>query len=227
MRKLQYVFMTLAVLCFAVPAFAQSGGGSASLVPIGAGIGMGIAAGLVRTRPGQSSRFGRRSARSQSWSARRHLHIPGARPGAHRVAYAVHPGHRLHRREGEVATAGARQKARPDSAGPFLFKFSLSRRCGIDYVAAQHPNRLRVSQPHRHGYKVRFVFLRFENFGFEQNAPCHAHLKMRDSPLVAGHVWPVQSRSSPPCSAGPGFPIRNRHPVPGDLRAAPRDSAPH
>jgi len=47
MRKLQYLFMTLAVLCMASPAFAQSATGSApSWVPIGAGIGMAIASGL-------------------------------------------------------------------------------------------------------------------------------------------------------------------------------------
>ena len=48
MRKLQYLFMTLSALLLATPAFAQGteGGGSASLVPIGAGIGMAIAAGL-------------------------------------------------------------------------------------------------------------------------------------------------------------------------------------
>jgi F-type H+-transporting ATPase subunit c len=47
MRKLQYIFMTLAVLCMASPAFAQTGEGSASSwVPIGAGIGMAIASGL-------------------------------------------------------------------------------------------------------------------------------------------------------------------------------------
>ncbi len=55
MRKLQYVFMALAALCFAVPAFAQSGGSTAvNLVPIGAGIGMALAAEpvwpLVRVR---------------------------------------------------------------------------------------------------------------------------------------------------------------------------------
>ena len=46
MQKFQYVFMALAALCFAVPAFAQNGGGSAAinLVPIGAGIGMALAA---------------------------------------------------------------------------------------------------------------------------------------------------------------------------------------
>jgi F-type H+-transporting ATPase subunit c len=47
MRKLQYILMTLAVLCMASPAFAQSSGSSApSWVPIGAGIGMAIASGL-------------------------------------------------------------------------------------------------------------------------------------------------------------------------------------
>ena len=47
MRKLQYIFMTLAVLCMASPAFAQSTTASApSWVPIGAGIGMAIASGL-------------------------------------------------------------------------------------------------------------------------------------------------------------------------------------
>ncbi len=48
MRKLQYIFMALAVLCMASPAFAQSTTGSSapSWVPIGAGIGMAIASGL-------------------------------------------------------------------------------------------------------------------------------------------------------------------------------------
>jgi F-type H+-transporting ATPase subunit c len=56
MKKLQYVFMTLAVLCFAAPAFAQAGGGSApSLVPIGAGIGMAIAAGLCGLGQGRAT----------------------------------------------------------------------------------------------------------------------------------------------------------------------------
>ena len=55
MRKLQYVFMVLAVLCFAVPAFAQSGGSAViNLVPIGAGIGMGLAAGLCGIGQGKA-----------------------------------------------------------------------------------------------------------------------------------------------------------------------------
>jgi F-type H+-transporting ATPase subunit c len=57
MRKLQYVFMTLSVLCMAMPAFAQTGtnGGAASLVPIGAGIGMAIAAGLCGLGQGRAT----------------------------------------------------------------------------------------------------------------------------------------------------------------------------
>ena len=48
MRKLQYIFMTLAVLCMASPAFAQTGEGSAtSWVPIGAGIQLVLVLGLA------------------------------------------------------------------------------------------------------------------------------------------------------------------------------------
>jgi F-type H+-transporting ATPase subunit c len=55
MRKLQTLFMTLAVLCFAVPAFAQSGSTPVNLVPIGAGIGMAIAAGLCGLGQGRAT----------------------------------------------------------------------------------------------------------------------------------------------------------------------------
>ncbi len=56
MRKLQYLFMTLSVLLLATPAFAQTGeGGAASLVPIGAGIGMAIAAGLCGLGQGRAT----------------------------------------------------------------------------------------------------------------------------------------------------------------------------
>ena len=56
MRKLQYLFMALAALCFAVPAFAQSGGATAplNLIPIGAGLGMGLAAGLCGMGQGRA-----------------------------------------------------------------------------------------------------------------------------------------------------------------------------
>jgi F-type H+-transporting ATPase subunit c len=56
MRKLQYVFMVMAMLCFAMPAFAQDGGASAiSLAPIGAGIGMALAAGLCGLGQGKAT----------------------------------------------------------------------------------------------------------------------------------------------------------------------------
>lgn len=56
MKKLQYVFMTLAALCFAMPAMAQSGGATpVNLVPIGAGIGMALAAGLCGLGQGKAT----------------------------------------------------------------------------------------------------------------------------------------------------------------------------
>jgi F-type H+-transporting ATPase subunit c len=58
MRKLQYLFMTLSALFLAAPAFAQTAGGgttAASLIPIGAGIGMGIASGLCGIGQGRAA----------------------------------------------------------------------------------------------------------------------------------------------------------------------------
>jgi len=57
MRKLQYLFMTLSMLFMASPAFAQTagGGGGNNLIPIGAGIGMGIAAGLCGIGQGRAT----------------------------------------------------------------------------------------------------------------------------------------------------------------------------
>jgi F-type H+-transporting ATPase subunit c len=55
MRKLQYVFMALAALCFATPVFAQSGGSAVmNLGPIGVGLGMGLAAGLCGLGQGRA-----------------------------------------------------------------------------------------------------------------------------------------------------------------------------
>jgi F-type H+-transporting ATPase subunit c len=54
MRKLQFVFMVLAVLCFAVPVFADGGSPAINLVPIGAGLGMGLAAGLCGLGQGKA-----------------------------------------------------------------------------------------------------------------------------------------------------------------------------
>lgn len=55
MKKLQYVFMALAALCFAMPAMAQGGEAPVNLVPIGAGIGMAIAAGLCGLGQGKAT----------------------------------------------------------------------------------------------------------------------------------------------------------------------------
>ena len=56
MRILQSVFMVLAVLCFAIPAFAADGGAAAiSLAPIGAGVGMALAAGLCGLGQGRAT----------------------------------------------------------------------------------------------------------------------------------------------------------------------------
>ena len=55
MRKLQYLFMALAALCFAIPAFADGGSAAVNLVPIGAGIGMALAAGLCGLGQGKAT----------------------------------------------------------------------------------------------------------------------------------------------------------------------------
>jgi len=54
MRKLQYVFMALAILCFAVPVFADTGSTVMSMAPIGVGLGMGLAAGLCGLGQGKA-----------------------------------------------------------------------------------------------------------------------------------------------------------------------------
>ncbi len=71
MRKLQYILMTLSVLCFAVPAFAQTGSGVVDLAPIGIGVGLAIAAGLCGIGQGKAT------ASAVEALARN----PGARPG--------------------------------------------------------------------------------------------------------------------------------------------------
>ena len=72
MKQLQYLFMTLAVMLLATPAFAQGTGDAASQwVPIGAGIGMALAAGLCGLGQGKAT------ASATEALARN----PGARPG--------------------------------------------------------------------------------------------------------------------------------------------------
>ena len=73
MKKLQYLFMSLAAMLLATPAFAQTTGGDTShwYVSIGAGIGMAIAAGLCGLGQGKAT------ASVTEALARN----PGARPG--------------------------------------------------------------------------------------------------------------------------------------------------
>ena len=54
MKKLQYLFMALAALCFAIPAFADGGSAVVNMLPIGAGLGMGLAAGLCGLGQGKA-----------------------------------------------------------------------------------------------------------------------------------------------------------------------------
>ncbi len=54
MRKLQYMFLTLAALCFAMPAFADGGSAVMNLAPVGVGLGMGLAAGLCGLGQGKA-----------------------------------------------------------------------------------------------------------------------------------------------------------------------------
>ena len=55
MRKLQYFLMAISALVLAVPAFADAGTGSINLVPIGAGLGIALAAGLCGLGQGRAT----------------------------------------------------------------------------------------------------------------------------------------------------------------------------
>lgn len=71
LKQLQVVFMTLAAMLLATPAFAQGGDAASQWVPLAAGLGMALAAGLCGI--GQ----GRATASAAEALARN----PGARPG--------------------------------------------------------------------------------------------------------------------------------------------------
>ncbi len=61
MRTLQYMFMAMAALLMATPAFAQAGSSAGpSWVPIGAGIGMAIASGLCGLGQGRAAGWPRK-----------------------------------------------------------------------------------------------------------------------------------------------------------------------
>jgi len=72
LKKMQYVFLTLSALLLATPAFAFDGAAPANnLVPIAAGLGMALAAGLCGLGQGKAT------ASATEALARN----PGARPG--------------------------------------------------------------------------------------------------------------------------------------------------
>lgn len=73
LRTMQYLFMSLAALLLAAPAFAQdaAGGGVSQWVPIGAGLGMALASGLCGLGQG----------RATGSAAEALARNPGARPG--------------------------------------------------------------------------------------------------------------------------------------------------
>ena len=73
MKQLQYLFMTLAAMLLATPAFAQGAGSDASKqwVPLASGLGMALAAGLCGLGQGKAT------ASATEALARN----PGARPG--------------------------------------------------------------------------------------------------------------------------------------------------
>ena len=57
-RSLAYIFMAMAVLCFAVPVFAQGGGGASggtNWVPIAAGFSMAFASGICALGQGKAT----------------------------------------------------------------------------------------------------------------------------------------------------------------------------
>jgi F-type H+-transporting ATPase subunit c len=55
MRTMKYVFMSLAAMLIATPAFAQSGEATSPWTPIAAGIGMALAAGLCGLGQGRAT----------------------------------------------------------------------------------------------------------------------------------------------------------------------------
>ena len=71
MRKLQYLFITLAAMLLAMPAFAQGAEPANQWVPLAAGLGMALAAGLCGLGQGKAT------ASATEALARN----PGARPG--------------------------------------------------------------------------------------------------------------------------------------------------
>ena len=78
MKTLQYMFMTLAAMLFATPAFAQGADASAShwWVSLGAGLGMALAAGLCGLGQGRATASANGSSRSQPGRSPWNLYLP-------------------------------------------------------------------------------------------------------------------------------------------------------
>jgi F-type H+-transporting ATPase subunit c len=82
MKKLQYLFMSLAALLFATPAFAQGAAApspGAQWVPLAAGLGMALAAGLGMALAAGLCGLGQGKATASATEAL--ARNPGARPG--------------------------------------------------------------------------------------------------------------------------------------------------
>ena len=79
MKKLQYLFMSLAAMLLATPAFAQGGDAASQWVPLAAGLGMALAAGLGMALAAGLCGLGQGRATASATEAL--ARNPGARPG--------------------------------------------------------------------------------------------------------------------------------------------------
>jgi hypothetical protein len=144
MRKLQYLFMALAALCFAVPAFADGGSAPINLVPIGAGIGMALAS-------GQGNRISHRGTGAQSGRACGHPVAAGSGPGLHRVPHPIHAGYHL--RQGKVRLVQTKiERPRPCGWGCFIW-YSL-RLTGLLTILLTH---ISLAQVQNFGLGLRLL----------------------------------------------------------------------
>ena len=101
MKKLQYVFMSLAALLLATPAFAQgTAAGGFNTVPLAAGLGMALAAGLCGLGQGKATASATEALARNPGARPANLHLPHSRSRVHRVAGAIHV--RYHLPEGRL-----------------------------------------------------------------------------------------------------------------------------
>ncbi len=186
MQKLQYVFMALAVLCFAIPAFADGGSAAINLVPIGAGIGMGLAAGLCGVGQGKAVASATEALARNPGGPRRNPDAAGSRSGFHRVPHPFHSGYHL--RQGQVSLDCQTDWPRP-MGGANLFCASETAvlpaaGAWVFRGGAQHLNCLLVAEVYRHGHKLGSLFGGIETLAPEKYATGHDHLEAHDPPLA-------------------------------------------